>query len=47
MRITLRPFVAYRDYHSQSRGANTLRIDSDAQECACKLSTAPRPIGCV
>jgi predicted glycogen debranching enzyme len=33
MRITLRPFVAYRDHHSQSRGASTLRIDSDAQEC--------------
>jgi predicted glycogen debranching enzyme len=33
MRITLRPFVAYRDHHVQTRGAGTLRIESDEQEC--------------
>jgi predicted glycogen debranching enzyme len=43
MRITLRPFVAYRDYHSQSRGANTLRIDSDAQECRVQAFDGATP----
>ena len=45
MRITLRPFVAYRDHHSQSRGEATLRIDADAQECrvqACEGATPYR-----
>jgi predicted glycogen debranching enzyme len=43
MRITLRPFIAYRDYHSQSRGAGTLRIDADAQECRVQAFDGAMP----
>ncbi len=43
MRITLRPFVAYRDHHSQSRGAATLRLDCDAQECRVQAFEGATP----
>ncbi len=43
MRIRLRPFIAYRDYHSQSRGPNTLRVDSDAQECRVQAFDGATP----
>jgi len=43
MRITLRPFVTYRDYHGESRGAATLRIDSDAQECRVQAFEGATP----
>ncbi len=33
LRVNLRPFVAYRDYHCQARGASMLEIEADAREC--------------
>jgi len=33
LRVNLRPFLAYRDYHCQSRGASSLQIESGALEC--------------
>ena len=33
LRVNLRPFLAYRDYHSQAHGASTLQIEPGALEC--------------
>jgi predicted glycogen debranching enzyme len=33
MRVSLRPFVTYRDHNGQTRGAGSLHIESDAQGC--------------
>jgi predicted glycogen debranching enzyme len=41
LRIDLRPFVAYRDYHSQSRGASDLKTESGERECRVSCGGAP------
>ena len=33
LRVTLKPFVTYRDYHSQARGAQPFQLESDAEQC--------------
>jgi predicted glycogen debranching enzyme len=33
MRVTLKPFITYRDYHSHGRGAKDFHLDADAQAC--------------
>ena len=40
LRVDLRPFVAYRDYHCQSRGASMLEIESGPQECRVRAGGA-------
>ena len=35
LRVTLKPFVTYRDYHSHSRGPQPFRVD--AQEARCSI----------
>ena len=45
MRVTLKPYAAYRDYHSQGRGAQPFALDSSADQCTIRASTdAPGPI---
>jgi predicted glycogen debranching enzyme len=43
MRITLRPFVTYRDYHGHSRGSSTPRIDAGEQECRVQADHGAAP----
>jgi predicted glycogen debranching enzyme len=43
MRVTLKPFVTYRDYHSQGRGAKEFQLDSDAQACRIQAFAGARP----
>ncbi|HEV7357349.1 MAG TPA: amylo-alpha-1,6-glucosidase [Steroidobacteraceae bacterium] len=43
MRIELKPFVTYRDYHSQSRGEHPYKIESDAAQCRIQAFDGARP----
>ena len=43
MRIALKPYVAYRDYHSQSHGAQPFEMQSAADQCRIEASPAARP----
>ncbi len=43
MRITLRPFVTYRDYHGQSRGESPLHIAAGEQECRVQADHGATP----
>ena len=40
LRIFLRPFVAYRDYHSQSRGTGNLHAEPGERECRLQSGDA-------
>ena len=42
LRVRLKPFLAYRDYHSQARGEQPFKIDSDGQECRVLAFEAAR-----
>jgi predicted glycogen debranching enzyme len=43
MRVVLKPFVTYRDYHSQSRGAHPYKLDSGAAHCGVHAFEGARP----
>ena len=43
LRVTLRPFVGYRDYHGQSRGASPIEVESGPQECRVRAFAAATP----
>jgi predicted glycogen debranching enzyme len=43
MRVTLKPFVTYRDYHAQGRGAKEFQLDSEAQSCRIQAFAGARP----
>jgi predicted glycogen debranching enzyme len=43
LRLTLKPLVTYRDYHSQGRGAQPLRLEADAAECRVQAFPGARP----
>jgi predicted glycogen debranching enzyme len=43
MRITLKPYVAYRDYHSQGRGAQPFEVEIGSAQCAIRASAGARP----
>jgi len=43
MHITLKPYVAYRDYHSQSHGVQPFEVDSAADHCVIQASAQARP----
>jgi len=43
MRITLKPYLAYRDYHSQSHGVQPFELDSAADHCVIRASAQARP----
>jgi predicted glycogen debranching enzyme len=43
MGIAIKPYVAYRDYHSQSRGAQPFELESAADHCAIQASRTAQP----
>ena len=43
LRVTLKPLITYRDYHSQGRGAQDFQLDSDARECRVQAFSGARP----
>jgi predicted glycogen debranching enzyme len=43
MRITLKPFVAYRDYHSQGIGPKEFQLDAAPQGCRIQAFAGARP----
>ncbi len=43
--VTLKPLITYRDYHSQGRGAQGLRLDSDALGCRVQAFEGAMPYG--
>jgi predicted glycogen debranching enzyme len=43
MRIALKPYVAYRDYHNQSHGAQPFELESAADHCRIQAFARARP----
>jgi predicted glycogen debranching enzyme len=43
MRITLKPYVAYRDFHQQNRGAQPFELKSSAEQCSIRAFADARP----
>jgi predicted glycogen debranching enzyme len=43
MRVVLKPYVTYRDYHSQSRGAQPYELESAADHCCIQASPRAQP----
>ncbi|MEP6547038.1 MAG: amylo-alpha-1,6-glucosidase [Gammaproteobacteria bacterium] len=43
LRVTLKPLITYRDYHSQNRGAKDFTLDSDSAECRVQAFAGARP----
>ncbi len=43
LRITLKPFITYRDYHSQGRGEKPFIVTADDQQCRIEALKGARP----
>ena len=43
LRVTLKPLVNYRDYHSHNRGAQPWQLDAGAQQCQVQAFAGARP----
>jgi predicted glycogen debranching enzyme len=43
LRVTLKPLVAYRDYHSQGRGAPPFQLQADAGQCRVQAFAGAQP----
>jgi len=43
MSVALKPYVAYRDYHSQSHGAQPFELESGIDHCRIQASPGARP----
>ena len=43
MRVTLKPLVTYRDYHSQGRGVQNIHVEAQAAECRIQAFAGARP----
>jgi predicted glycogen debranching enzyme len=43
VRVALKPYVAYRDYHGQARGAQPFELESGADHCRIQASRGARP----
>jgi glycogen debranching enzyme len=43
LRVTLKPFVIYRDYHSQTHGPQDFHVEPAAQSCGIQASAGARP----
>jgi predicted glycogen debranching enzyme len=41
--VTLKPLLAYRDYHSHNRGTQPFRLESDAEQCRVQAFAGARP----
>ena len=42
MRVALKPYVTYRDFHSQSHGAQAFELESLADQCRIQASPGAR-----
>ncbi len=43
LRVTLKPLVTYRDFHSQNRGVKDFKLDSDSAECRVQAFAGAQP----
>lgn len=43
LRVTLKPLVTYRDYHSHNRGAQALQLETGAAHCRVQAFAGARP----
>ena len=43
LRVTLKPLVTYRDYHSHNRGAQALQLEAGAAHCRVRVFAGARP----
>lgn len=43
LRVKLKPLLAYRDYHSQNRGAQPFQLQSDSEQCRVQAFAGARP----
>jgi predicted glycogen debranching enzyme len=43
LRVTLKPLITYRGYHSQERGAKPFQLEADARECRVSAFDGARP----
>jgi predicted glycogen debranching enzyme len=43
LRVTLKPLVTYRDYHSHGRGLRAFQLDADAEQCRVQAFAGARP----
>ena len=43
LRVTLKPLITYRDYHSQGRGAKAFQLEADAELCRVQAFAGARP----
>jgi len=43
LRVTLKPLITYRDYHSHGRGAQSFQLEADADQCRVQAFAGARP----
>ena len=43
LRVTLKPLITYRDYHSHGHGARAFQLDADADQCRVQAFAGARP----
>jgi len=43
LRVTLKPLITYRDYHSHGRGAQSFQLEADAEQCRVQAFAGARP----
>ena len=43
LRVTLKPLITYRDYHSHGRGAQAFQLEADAAQCRVQAFAGARP----
>jgi len=43
LRVTLKPLITYRDYHSHGRGSRDFRLEADAEQCRVQAYAGARP----
>ena len=43
LRVTLKPLITYRDYHSHGRGAQAFQLEADAEQCRVQAFAGARP----
>src|SRR5258708_31091749 len=43
MRVTVKPYVAYRDYHSHGHGAQPFELESGADQCCIRAAASAQP----
>ena len=43
LRVTLKPLLTYRDYHSHGRGAQAFQLETDAEQCRVQAFVGARP----